>query len=78
MKPERDFMALNRSAVQAGLTNSREYSQFRSTHDIRRKIPTESEEKKTGRRIPPDMVYGIATRSASYTLLSLFKTMCSF
>lgn len=64
-QPDRDFMALNRSAVQAGLTTAPEQYQFRATHDIRRKVQSEGEKKKITRRIPPSMVFGIPTRPST-------------
>jgi len=65
-EPERDFMALNRSAVQAGLTKAPEYYQFRATHDIRRKVqPEDGNNGKLTRRIPPTQVYGISTRPST-------------
>ena len=60
--PDRDFMALNRSAVQAGLTTAPQQYQFRATHDFRRKIQTDDGKQKVTRRLPPTMVYGISTR----------------
>ena len=62
-RPDRDFMALNRAAVLAGLTTAPEQYQFRATHDIRKSIETDAEKtsNKT-RRLPPSMVFGIATR----------------
>ncbi|KAK7094451.1 cilia- and flagella-associated protein 77-like isoform X1 [Littorina saxatilis] len=69
-QPERDFMALNRSAVSAGLVTSKESFDYRATHDIRKKPPTT--EQKTGtRRLPPSMVFGLPTRPCTpiYDLL---------
>lgn len=69
---ERDFMALNRAAVNAGLVSAPEHYQFRATHDVRRKIHNE-DSKRMGntRRIPPTMVFGLATRPSTpvYELL---------
>ena len=59
----RDFMALNKAAVQAGLISAPENYMFRATHDIRRKVKSADESKKgTTRRLPPTMVFGISTR----------------
>ena len=60
---ERDFISLNKAAVESGLTTAREQSHFRATHDIRRK-PADSAQAKTGKSIqfPPDMTFGISTR----------------
>ena len=59
---ERDFMALNKSAVQAGLTTAPQNYQFRASHDIRRSVKSEEGKKKMTRRLAPTMVFGIATR----------------
>lgn len=64
-QPDRDFMALNRAAVQAGLTSAPQHYNFRATHDIRCKIQTEEGKKTKTRRLPPTQVYGIATRPST-------------
>lgn len=65
-RTERDFMALNRAAVVAGLTTSSENYQFRATHDVRRKVQSQEQGKKTmNRRLPPSMVFGISTRPST-------------
>lgn len=66
---ERDFMALNRSAVSSGLVTAKENFDFRATHDIRRKPITE--QKSRTRRLPPSMVFGLPTRPSTpiYDLL---------
>ena len=69
--PDRDFMALNRSAVQAGLTTAPQHYQFRATHDFRRKIQTDEGKQKMTRRLPPTMVFGISTRYAVTILMHL-------
>ena len=76
-QPERDFMALNRSAVSAGLVTSKENFDYRATHDIRRR-PSEDSKSRT-RRLPASMVFGLPTRwgdkrlqSFSFLLLWLF------
>ena len=61
-KTERDFMSLNRAAVQAGLTSAPENYQFRATHDVRRNVKSEEGRSKLPRRLPPSMVFGISTR----------------
>lgn len=62
---DRDFMALNKSAVLAGLTSAPQHYQFRASHDIRRRMQTEGDKKKASRRILPHMVYGISTRPST-------------
>jgi len=66
----RDFMALNRSAVSAGLVTSKENYDYRATHDIRLKPPA-TEQKARTRRLPPSMVFGLPTRPSTpiYDLL---------
>jgi len=64
-RTERDFMALNRAAVVAGLTNAAENYQFRATHDVRRKVQAEQGRKSMSRRLPPTMVFGISTRPST-------------
>ena len=59
----RDFLALNKAAVLAGLASAPENYMFRATHDLRRKAKTAEESKRgTTRRLPPTMVFGISTR----------------
>jgi len=65
-------MSLNRAAVNAGLVSAPENYQFRATHDVRRKINNEDNKRLgTTRRIPPTMVFGLATRPSTpvYELL---------
>lgn len=69
-KTERDFMGLNRAAVQAGLTTASEHYQFRGTHDVRRKLQSEEGRAKMVRRLPPSMVYGISTRCVYISYLT--------
>lgn len=59
---KRDFVALNREAIRAGLATSRELNMYRCTHDIRQKPETEEKKRSFVRRIPPTRVYGVATR----------------
>ena len=59
---ERDFIALNKSAVQSGLTTAQEQTQFRATHDIRRRDESERISSRSAPQFPRDMVFGISTR----------------
>lgn len=59
---ERDFMALNKAAVQNGLVTAGENYEFRATHDVRRKTAGSENTRARTRRIPPTMVFGISTR----------------
>ena len=59
----KDFMSLNKRSVQSGLTTAMEQTQFRLTHDIRRK-----EEPPRGKQeppAPPDITFGISTRPST-------------
>ncbi|CAG2257378.1 unnamed protein product [Mytilus edulis] len=62
---ERDFMALNRAAVQTGLVTANENYEFRATHDVRRKTAGDEKTRTRTRRIPPSMVFGISTRPST-------------
>ena len=39
---EKDFMALNKAAVNRGIVNAKDQFQFRAKHDIRRKVRREN------------------------------------
>lgn len=62
---QRDFMALNRAAVSAGLVTANDQYEFRATHDVRRKAQSEDCQRSRTRRLPPSMVYGISTRPST-------------
>ncbi|XP_062572925.1 cilia- and flagella-associated protein 77-like [Saccostrea cucullata] len=64
-KAERDFMALNKAAVQNGLVTAGENYEFRATHDVRRKTAGSENTRLRTRRIPPTMVFGISTRPST-------------
>ncbi len=55
---EKDFIKLNKGAIQAGLTTAHEHQTYRAIHDIRRRRPDRSQ------TVPavPDIVFGIQTR----------------
>lgn len=61
-KALRDFVGLNKAAVQAGLTSAQEHFQFRATHDMRRKESGNEKILLKVKRIPPTMVFGIPTK----------------
>ncbi|XP_048774677.2 cilia- and flagella-associated protein 77-like isoform X3 [Ostrea edulis] len=61
----RDFMALNKAAVQNGLVTAGENYEFRATHDVRRKTAGSENTRLRTRRIPPTMVFGISTRPST-------------
>lgn len=63
---DRDFMALNKAAVQNGLVTAGENYEFRATHDVRRKTAGSENTRLRTRRIPPTMVFGISTRYLKY------------
>lgn len=58
--PGKDFVALNRAAVESGLTTAEQQQHYRATHDIR--IKPRKLEEKGGLNLPEDMVFGISTR----------------
>ena len=62
-RSERDFVGLNREAVRNGLVNSREFSNYRATHEIlkKEKVP-KRQVFESNRKISPSTVYGISTR----------------
>ncbi|XP_011413078.2 cilia- and flagella-associated protein 77 isoform X1 [Magallana gigas] len=62
---DRDFMALNKAAVQNGLVTAGENYEFRATHDVRRKTAGSENTRARTRRIPPTMVFGISTRPST-------------
>ncbi|XP_052790389.1 cilia- and flagella-associated protein 77-like isoform X1 [Mya arenaria] len=62
---QRDFMALNRAAVSAGLVTANAQYEFRATHDVRGKTTSEEGQRNRTRRMPPSMVYGISTRPST-------------
>ncbi|XP_060079080.1 cilia- and flagella-associated protein 77-like isoform X2 [Ylistrum balloti] len=64
-KTDRDFMVLNKAAVQAGLVTASENYKFRATHDVRRKTAGDENTHSRTRRIPPTMVFGISTRPST-------------
>ena len=61
-KAPRDFIGLNKGAVQAGLTTAHEHFQYRATHDMRRKDSGNEKTSLKVKRIPPTMVFGIPTK----------------
>jgi hypothetical protein len=78
-EPERNFIALNTRSVQCGLTTAQEQTQFRATHDIRRRDDEERKKASSAKiRFPPDMVFGISTRSPALSLAFLLSLLRSF
>ncbi|KAK7466006.1 hypothetical protein BaRGS_00030875 [Batillaria attramentaria] len=69
--PGRDFKAINRAAVSAGLMTAQEHYDYRCTHDIRCKPAAQEKTKGRTRRLPPSMVFGLPTRPSTpiYDLL---------
>ncbi|XP_071477517.1 cilia- and flagella-associated protein 77-like [Diadema antillarum] len=62
---ERDFIALNKACVGAGLVRASDQSQYRATHDVRRRISEEEKSKSKVKRIPASMTFGISTRPST-------------
>ena len=58
--PGKDFKALNKAAIQSGLTTAPEQQHYRATHDIREKRKVQEEKEKL--TFPDDMVFGVSTR----------------
>lgn len=60
---ERDFVRLNKMAVQAGLTSAPEQYQFRATHDVK-KVSSATKDRSLNKlkKLPPSMVFGVPTR----------------
>merc|ERR1711997_532040 len=63
-KKRRDWVALNRAAVQTGATSSHDLTQFRMQHNIWQKDPAEYRHGK-GLQLPPDFTHGIANRPST-------------
>ncbi len=55
----RDFLALNKAALRAGLTSAPQLNAFRATHDVRSAVRYSDN---STRRLPPNMVFGAATK----------------
>ncbi|XP_077986642.1 cilia- and flagella-associated protein 77-like [Glandiceps talaboti] len=64
-KQDRDFIALNKAAVSAGLVYAPEQYQYRATHDVRRQVTEEEKNKVRTRRIPASMTFGVSTRPST-------------
>ncbi|XP_050388519.2 cilia- and flagella-associated protein 77 [Patella vulgata] len=62
---ERDFLELNKTAVNSGIVTSGENFAYRSINDIRRRTAGTEKNKTKIRRLPPSMVYGISTRPST-------------
>ncbi|XP_028852831.1 cilia- and flagella-associated protein 77 isoform X2 [Denticeps clupeoides] len=63
---ERDFVALNREGVKSGLVTAKEHSQYRATHDVRRRAPVKQGSRRPSQvRGPPDMTFGMSTRPST-------------
>merc|ERR1711937_1058898 len=62
IKLEKDFIALNREAVRAGLVTEREQMKFRNTHDIR---VTNKQQKENQECNIPDIMFGVPTRPST-------------
>ncbi|CAF3003381.1 unnamed protein product [Rotaria socialis] len=62
----RDYSALNKAALEAGMTSAKDQSRFRTVHDIKKKvfIRDVSLAKKT-HKFPDDMVFGTPNRPST-------------
>lgn len=63
-KRERDFMALNRGALDKGLATRPEYKSYRSMYDQCKKPPKSDENRRAPLIFPPGMSFGMPTRYA--------------
>uniref|UniRef100_A0A8C8SWW7 Cilia and flagella associated protein 77 n=1 Tax=Pelusios castaneus TaxID=367368 RepID=A0A8C8SWW7_9SAUR len=61
----RDFIAMNRRAVIAGLVTTKEHHRYRQTHDIRRPEDDERHFKRDPPRLPDAMMYGMPARPST-------------
>ncbi|XP_036604020.1 cilia- and flagella-associated protein 77 [Trichosurus vulpecula] len=61
----RDFIAMNRGAVKAGLVTAKEHFLYRQLNDIRRSDQDERRYKKDQSSVPPDITYGIRARPST-------------
>lgn len=62
----RDFEALNKAALEAGLLSARDQARFRAVHDIKRKVYIRDVSlAKTKLKLPDDMVFGTPRRPAT-------------
>lgn len=64
-RPERDFVALNKACVGAGLVTAQEQFEYRATHDVRRRVTDEEKNKTKLKRIPASMTFGVSTRPST-------------
>lgn len=64
-QPERDFVALNKACVGAGLVTAQEQFEYRATHDVRRRVSEEEKNKTKSKRIPASMTFGVSTRPST-------------
>lgn len=62
---ERDFIALNKAAVQSGLTTAQEQQQYRATHDIRLRDDSERTSSQSKSKLQQEMAFGISTRPST-------------
>ncbi|XP_032652694.2 cilia- and flagella-associated protein 77-like [Chelonoidis abingdonii] len=61
----RDFVAMNRGAVVAGLVTTKEHYRYRQTHDIRRPEDDKRHFKRDPPRLPDAMTYGMPPRPST-------------
>jgi len=64
-RPDRDFIALNKACVGAGLVTAQEQFEYRATHDVRRRVTDEEKNKTKLKRIPASMTFGVSTRPST-------------
>ncbi|XP_065068726.1 cilia- and flagella-associated protein 77-like [Rhopilema esculentum] len=69
----RDFISLNKAATQAGLVTAQEHSQYRATHDVKRKPSAKEQNMKLPKRLPPTMVFGVPTQRTATPVFDLLE-----
>jgi len=62
----RDYSALNKAALEAGMTNAKDQSRFRTVHDIKKKVFIRDVSlSKKARKFSDDMVFGTPNRPST-------------
>jgi len=61
----RDYSALNKAALEAGMITAKDQSRFRTVHDIKKKVFIRDVSQKKAVRFPDDMIFGIPCRPST-------------
>jgi len=62
---ERDFMSLNRGAIDLGMTTTRDYRAYRNMYDKRMAPPEDPSLRRAPLVFPPGMTFGVPTRPST-------------